>query len=627
MIYYSIYIIIIHFIFIILYSKLPLTQHKICSISVSVNRPVVAIGNTNGEVWMIYCRNEDDGSTELHTIWHERLFDTPITHLLYHPTLPILAIGTYNSNKLVYVVTRPDCLGKVLGCSLLPDDHLITAIQFHFSLLVIISCFGSMFTVELPIPGVDNNDPVSIKVVARTRLDSATFGLICCPLKPISKDIEYLSVSPNRSNIAQYTFLADWSSVPIVTTLPVEAKQPTKCIEGSKKGITSIALPNVGVGCGETYFVTGGLDGTIVLYRISDQDICESITAIHNQSKPITSLAFSIDGMKVVATSLDGTIMIYSLSGTLTGQVTKSIEKIQSNNSQPNTLELTALEALTETYYEEENSNIAENPPMIDEIIRIIDKEKIALINKTIALKKERLNVIYNRLQDLLNENSQVTDLQKLERSEFVIDLIEFAKRKDENNKKMNELREQLEDTNYGYQLLLEKYKHEFWDSMEVHAISLYSFKSGITVRNFPIPQQSTEELSTLEKVKIQRQIEILALKALNNNKREWNGICDGFQPESNWLINAGEIKPQKPKEGANPGDKQPPAENELNDGSYDEENMTVVDLLYHPFACKSIIQKRYQCILIRQYIREIKQYNYYLFIIYIVILILNLIK
>lgn len=43
--------------------------------------------------------------------------------------------------------------------------------------------------------------------------------------------------------------------------------------------------------------------------------------------------------------------------------------------------------------------------------------------------------------------------------------------------------------------------------------------------------------------------------------------------------------------------------------GSYDDDTISFVELLYHPFACKSIVQKRYQCILINQYIREVKQY------------------
>lgn len=333
-----------------------------------------------------------------------------------------------------------------------------------------------------------------MKLIPRTRLDLTGFGLICVPLKPISKDIEYLLASPDRNKISQYTFLADWSSVPVVTTLPSEPKQSTKSFDGNSSGISVITLPNVGVGCGETYFVTGGMDGSIILYRISDQDIVHVVTTLKYQSAPITSLRFSPEGLRLLSTSLDGSTIVFTLQGSLTEQVTRSIENV-SKSSKPSDLELTALEALTETYYETDAENKAESEPAIVNVIKIVDREKINEINKTIAHKKGVLNEIHDALQDLLIENREVTDLQRLERSEFVIDVLEYNKRKEENVKRRNELQEQLENTNYSYQLLLEKYKNEFWDSMEVHAISLFAFKSGIGVRNFPIPKQTTKEI------------------------------------------------------------------------------------------------------------------------------------
>lgn len=96
--------------------------------------------------------------------------------------------------------------------------------------------------------------------------------------------------------------------------------------------------------------------------------------------------------------------------------------------------------------------------------------------NQAQAAKKEQfkkqimieLNVIKQRLQELLKENDRVTDIERLERDEFIVDIskqLEFLKNGED---VCEEIRKEAEKTNLRLELMKEKVQQNTWDKMEV---------------------------------------------------------------------------------------------------------------------------------------------------------------
>ena len=68
----------------------------------------------------------------------------------------------------------------------------------------------------------------------------------------------------------------------------------------------------------------------------------------------------------------------------------------------------------------------------------------------------------------MISSNEAVPDIEKLERSEFILDTEEHLRHKGEEEKRIGEVREEIELDNLAKMYLRDKIKKQCWDSMEV---------------------------------------------------------------------------------------------------------------------------------------------------------------
>ena len=80
----------------------------------------------------------------------------------------------------------------------------------------------------------------------------------------------------------------------------------------------------------------------------------------------------------------------------------------------------------------------------------------------------QELKVIKNKLHDLLAENEKVTDIERLERDDFVIDVERGQQINEEGEKICDEIRKEAEKTTLKLELLKERVQQSTWDKMEV---------------------------------------------------------------------------------------------------------------------------------------------------------------
>jgi len=119
------------------------------------------------------------------------------------------------------------------------------------------------------------------------------------------------------------------------------------------------------------------------------------------------------------------------------------------------------------------------------------------------------LGQIKEKLMALLAENEQVTDIERLERDEFIIDVARKEKVENEGEKECDEIRKEAEKTVLRLQLLRERVKQSTWDKMEVQQKAVKSIQSDTIIFNYPIRIRTAAEKRRLNQIISARRIEL----------------------------------------------------------------------------------------------------------------------
>ena len=109
---------------------------------------------------------------------------------------------------------------------------------------------------------------------------------------------------------------------------------------------------------------------------------------------------------------------------------------------------------------------------------------------------------IRNKLQELLQENDSVTEIEKLERDEFVIDIEKRDHFEDQGENVCKEIRNQASKTILTLELLKERVKERTWNKMEVPSESVKSIQSDKLIFNYAIRKREQHEQRRLTLIK-----------------------------------------------------------------------------------------------------------------------------
>ena len=105
-----------------------------------------------------------------------------------------------------------------------------------------------------------------------------------------------------------------------------------------------------------------------------------------------------------------------------------------------------------------------------------------------------QLAVIKTKLNDLLQENEKVTEIEKLERDDFVIDVDRSEQVNQEGEKICEEIRKEAEKTSLKLELLRERVKQSTWDKMDIQNKAIKSVKGDTIVFNYAIRKRAADE-------------------------------------------------------------------------------------------------------------------------------------
>lgn len=184
----------------------------------------------------------------------------------------------------------------------------------------------------------------------------------------------------------------------------------------------------------------------------------------------------------------DGSIMVTSISNSQLPRMEQSFE---------NNLERQELAKLPECQPCPINELQTVTELMIIEFQKTNEKRKKDFRNE---IMKE-LGGIKDNLRELLEENERVTDIEKLDRDDFVVDVARKAALEKQGDDLCADIRKKCEVTSLTMQLLKERCKASTWDLMEIPSKGCKSIQSEKIIFNYAIRKRTPAEyrrLSTL---------------------------------------------------------------------------------------------------------------------------------
>uniref|UniRef100_A0A452IXK7 Cilia- and flagella-associated protein 43 n=1 Tax=Gopherus agassizii TaxID=38772 RepID=A0A452IXK7_9SAUR len=139
-----------------------------------------------------------------------------------------------------------------------------------------------------------------------------------------------------------------------------------------------------------------------------------------------------------------------------------------------------------------------------EEIKKFADKRK--------ELKKG-IKKLRKTIQEMMYENEQVPDIERLDQQEFNLDIEEQERLQAESEQEVARVRKEIEMENLAKCYLRDIIKKECWDSMSIKGHAIKCFHAAYKVTNYPMKERSKEELEALERVLQLKKIESADLK------------------------------------------------------------------------------------------------------------------
>ncbi|KAJ3276471.1 Cilia- and flagella-associated protein 43 [Terramyces sp. JEL0728] len=265
------------------------------------------------------------------------------------------------------------------------------------------------------------------------------------------------------------------------------------------------------------FLLTLGTDGMVTMRSMIDASKCLKIFAHDNQLGGAIGGGISPDLRHVFTVGRDGLVKRwdwkYSAQGRRAAiETTETIERFITERKAPAAAILEKADSLPEVLDREDK--IEETISAVEEVAPTQEVSNDRELHRNyIALK---LKAISEKLQKLIAKNETAPALEKIDRSEFVIDLKERDRLSEETDKKISKLRQQIEIENLKKRVLRNRIKKECWDSVEVVGQSIKSFKEDamlsklIEVTNYPIRRRSAAECLKIANVKRLRKVQML---------------------------------------------------------------------------------------------------------------------
>lgn len=576
---------------------------------------MLCLGLDNGwfEVWEIMAQvSEDDDEDEVGTliakkIASRRFFTSALTTIV----TAVIAGTTSQARYCVSVASSVD--------SLIYSIELFSTID------------GCMFDVQSVVKLGDTVLPTSL-------VWTSTHLCVCCSDGRVVKySLDAIQVSTLSADLiypAPESSFVMFDQAPIQPSLAssdrlISAKIGSNILVSLSLGSgLSTILPSSHSGAimctanSTQFLATGCIDGSVYIWDVSNENKFALVNRTQLHSGAVLSLCFSSDGSLLLSTSVDGSYFICTVSKVK--QVELQVMKLNEMGSSDQ-LFFAPRDSDSRTWMEQRKVTLLQG------LKQIHDSN---FLNVTSAISE-----ISQRLETLLKENVERSELEKMERSEFVVDIFGQEAITKENQKRADVVRLSYFQLNAFNELIAARVRQNCWDSMSAQSryllpiLEQQSENLTLFVSSMPIRKCSDDEALLLERVKRLRAIEMrcqqkdtgVASKLPGGKSRcSWSTTVQGCPETVSWLAFDGVrwpaadviemiVEREKAEAEAGKAAKTENLEEEAEPSLVEDEDSNILDaerdiddndvfnLLYPPQSVRTQVQKRFQITLLRE--------------------------
>ncbi|XP_023698358.2 cilia- and flagella-associated protein 43 isoform X1 [Paramormyrops kingsleyae] len=137
-----------------------------------------------------------------------------------------------------------------------------------------------------------------------------------------------------------------------------------------------------------------------------------------------------------------------------------------------------------------------------------VDREERRRFSAEHQNLRNSIREICERVQEMMRENENLPDIEKLDPLEFNLDVEGLQQLQAEGEEEVAKVQNEIELENLTNCYLREVIKRECWDSMKVKGRAIKAFHSDHEVKNYPMKERTQKELEDLRRVQCMRAIE-----------------------------------------------------------------------------------------------------------------------
>ncbi|KAK9814504.1 hypothetical protein WJX72_006907 [[Myrmecia] bisecta] len=205
-----------------------------------------------------------------------------------------------------------------------------------------------------------------------------------------------------------------------------------------------------------------------------------------------------------------------------------------------------------------------------------------------------QMAALRQRFEECMERNTRAPELERLERSQFVVDSRLVAQLQGEGAQRIQAAQEAVLQANLRQQIIHERTKALVWDSMEVHGCAVTGLKTDLEVRNYPLAVAAPQS-KLLDKLIVLRRVELAEHESMRMSERI-------LQPLKS---NVHELVLESPRAGGALGAAKPAPPRQSLSGVDEAEDFS--SLLCSPFQLHGRTRKLMQAWILRKQIHQLK--------------------
>ena len=506
-----------------LVQDVPFGNDKLTALAASIGGNLVGVGSQTGILRIL---NTQDAEQPI-LLFRERLHMSAVSSIVITPyyivsgsisgSLVILKndplnvfplIGLYQMNSTIVSLASPPPLGKVQQ-------------------LLIATSHREVIRIDIP-----NEPPENFTITteslnrAMLKVSNKITSIFCEP--QLREEQQYFYCTCDDKSVKYYCMPITTGDLDIVGVDDVECSAPDDVFSGHSKAATCVTIsPN-------QCFVASGCAGAKLIVREIDPSTAQSKDIIFQSTNhapfngAITGVTFSPDGRKLFTVSYDGSINVYKAnvnpSPIITdqfrlpaGYFKNSISRVFEIDQQIRTLS----EMWQNREYENgdddgiqcDDGQGLEETPLISQIKAEKAKNQQQETEEFQSSMKAQINKIQEEFMNLVRENEDAPELEKLTEADFTLDVATC-----ERLQQLGQIRAQLvhyrrKVKNQIRALIANSITNRCFKPYEPKLTTLYGVKIPVQIDNFPLPQRDKKQERMLKCIQLLRRTEIAALR------------------------------------------------------------------------------------------------------------------